>query len=119
LLFTRELQRRLDQVGSPVRALAAHPGYSSTNLQGHTGSRLNGVMLNIGERLVATDAEFGARQKLFAIAQDLPGAADIRPRFGFVGPTQPAARSTRARDSGTAKALWELSEQLTGTRFPL
>src|ERR1700757_569817 len=37
LLFTSELQRRLDQVGSPVRALAAHPGYSATNLQGHTG----------------------------------------------------------------------------------
>lgn len=37
LLFTSELQRRLDEVGSDVRALAAHPGYSSTNLQGHAG----------------------------------------------------------------------------------
>ncbi len=34
LLFTRELQQRLNAVGSPLRALAAHPGYSHTNLQG-------------------------------------------------------------------------------------
>src|SRR5262245_54874581 len=38
LLFTLELQRRLDEAGSDVRALAAHPGYAATNLQSHTGS---------------------------------------------------------------------------------
>src|SRR5215212_4321857 len=32
LLFLLELQRRLDDAGSPVRALAAHPGYAATNL---------------------------------------------------------------------------------------
>jgi NAD(P)-dependent dehydrogenase (short-subunit alcohol dehydrogenase family) len=119
LLFTSELQRRLDQVGSPVRALAAHPGYSATNLQGHTGSRVSGAFLNIGERLVATNADFGARQTLFAVAQDLPGNTYIGPRFGSVGPTQPVGRSVAARKADTAKALWELSEQLTGTKFPL
>jgi NAD(P)-dependent dehydrogenase (short-subunit alcohol dehydrogenase family) len=119
LLFTSELQRRLDEVGSPVRALAAHPGYSATNLQGHTGSRVSGAFLNIGERLVATDADFGARQTLFAVAQDLPGNTYIGPRFGSVGPTQPVGRSVAARKADTASALWELSEQLTGTKFPL
>jgi NAD(P)-dependent dehydrogenase (short-subunit alcohol dehydrogenase family) len=119
LLFTSELQRRLDQVGSPVRALAAHPGYSATNLQEHTGSRVSGAFLNIGERLVATNADFGARQTLFAVAQDLPGNTYIGPRFGSVGPTQPVGRSAAARKADTATALWELSEQLTGTKFPL
>ena len=38
LLFTSELQRRLDAAGSPVKSLAAHPGYSATNLQGQTGN---------------------------------------------------------------------------------
>ena len=37
LLFTSELQRRLDAAGSPLRALAAHPGWSHTNLQGNSG----------------------------------------------------------------------------------
>jgi NAD(P)-dependent dehydrogenase (short-subunit alcohol dehydrogenase family) len=40
LLFTLELQRRLAQAGSAVRALAAHPGYAATNLQRRTGSRI-------------------------------------------------------------------------------
>jgi NAD(P)-dependent dehydrogenase (short-subunit alcohol dehydrogenase family) len=40
LLFTSELQRRLDAAGSPLKALVAHPGYSATNLQGHTGNRM-------------------------------------------------------------------------------
>jgi NAD(P)-dependent dehydrogenase (short-subunit alcohol dehydrogenase family) len=119
LLFTSELQRRLKAAGSSVRALAAHPGYSSTNLQGHTGSGLNDALLKIGDSLVATDADFGARQTLFAVAQELPGDTFVGPRFGFRGPTQPVGRSRRARNADTAKALWELSEQLTGTKFPL
>ncbi len=117
LLFTSELQRRLDQVGSPVRALAAHPGYSSTNLQGHASG--GGALLSIGERFVATDADFGARQTLFAVAQDLPGNTYVGPRFGYLGRTQPVGRSRGARDADMAKVLWELSEQLTGTKFPL
>jgi NAD(P)-dependent dehydrogenase (short-subunit alcohol dehydrogenase family) len=119
LLFTSELQRRLDAAGSSVRALAAHPGYSSTNLQGHTGSGLNDALLKVGDSLVATNADFGARQTLFAVAQDLPGDTFVGPRFGFRGPTQAVGRSRRARNADTAKALWELSEQLTGTKFPL
>ena len=38
LLFTYELQRRLAASGSSLKALASHPGYASTNLQGHTES---------------------------------------------------------------------------------
>jgi NAD(P)-dependent dehydrogenase (short-subunit alcohol dehydrogenase family) len=119
LLFTSELQRRLDGAGSSMRSIAAHPGYSSTNLQGHTGSGLNDAALKFGDWLVATDADFGARQTLFAVAQDLPGDTFVGPRFGFRGPTQPVGRSRRARQADTASSVWELSEQLTGTKFPL
>jgi NAD(P)-dependent dehydrogenase (short-subunit alcohol dehydrogenase family) len=119
LLFTSELQQRLDQAGSPVRALAAHPGYSATNLQGHIAGRFSIAFMAIGDRLVATDADFGARQSLFAVSRDLPGNTFVGPRFGFYGRTQPVGRSQAARQIGTATALWELSEQLTGTKFPL
>ena len=119
LLFTNELQRRLDAVGSPVRSLAAHPGYSATNLQGHSGNRISDALTNFGDRLVATDADFGARQTLFAVSQDLPRNTFIGPRFGMWGRTQPVGRTFLARRTETAKALWELSEQLTGTKFPL
>jgi hypothetical protein len=119
LLFTSELQRRLDQAGSTTKALAAHPGYSATNLQGHSAGWFSNAFTSVGDRLVATDAEFGARQTLYAVAQDLPGNTYVGPRFGMLGPTQPVGRSRRARQPETAKALWELSEQLTGTKFPL
>jgi NAD(P)-dependent dehydrogenase (short-subunit alcohol dehydrogenase family) len=119
LLFTSELQRRAAAAGSSVLALAAHPGYSDTNLQGHSASRINGALMNVGNRLMATDADFGARQTLYAASQDLPGDTYIGPRFGQLGRTQPVGRSPLARNAKKAAALWELSEQLTDTKFPL
>ena len=119
LLFTSELQRRLTAAGSPLRALAAHPGYSHTNLQGASGRKLGDTLMSAVTRVVATDADFGARQTLYAASQDLPGDTFVGPRFGQIGRTQPVARSRRARDAATAAALWSLSEQLTKTEFPL
>jgi hypothetical protein len=68
---------------------------------------------------LATDADFGARQTLFAASQDLPGDTFVGPRFGMWGPTRPVSRSGRAKHADTATALWELSAQLTDTKFPL
>src|ERR1700694_156639 len=119
LLFTSELQRRLADAGSPLRAVAAHPGYSQTNLQGKSGRKLGDAVMNIGGRLLATDADFGARQSLYAVSQDVPGDNFIRPRFGSLGHTKPVGRSPLAKRADTAKALWELSEQLTDTKFSL
>lgn len=119
LMFTSELQRRLAASGSSVRALAAHPGYSATNLQGHSGSRFGTAIAALGNRHLATDVTFGARQTLYAASQDLPGDSFVGPRFGQWGPTGPVGRSPLARRTDTQKGLWELSEQLTGTSYPL
>ena len=116
LLFTSELQRRLERTGSAVRAVAAHPGYSATNLQGHSGNRVTDAVLSVGNRL-ATDADYGARQTLYAASQDIPGDSFIGPRFAMAGPTRSVARSPLARNRDTAIALWELSEHLTDTTF--
>lgn len=119
LLFTSELQRRLDAAGSPLRALAAHPGWSHTNLQGNSGRRLGDAAVLAVDRIVSTDADFGARQTLYAVSQDLPGDTFVGPRFGLYGRTQPTWRNWPAKRAGTAAALWGLSERLTGTTFPL
>jgi NAD(P)-dependent dehydrogenase (short-subunit alcohol dehydrogenase family) len=119
LLFTSELQRRLDTVGSSLRALAAHPGFSNTNLQGHSGRKFGDALMSFGARLIATDADFGARQTLYAASQELPDNTFVGPRFGIWGRTQPVGRSRLAKRAATAAALWELSEQLTTTKFPL
>lgn len=119
LLFTQELQRRLDAAGSTVKSLAAHPGYSSTNLQGHSGNQLGTRFWDVGNSLLATSADFGARQTLYAASQDLPGNSYVGPKFGLRGPTGVGPRSPLASNAETAKALWGLSEQLTGTGFPV
>ncbi|RAV01342.1 oxidoreductase [Mycolicibacter senuensis] len=120
LLFTSELQRRLVAAGSPLLALAAHPGYSSTNLQGHTGNRVgDALMRTIGNGLLATSPDFGARQTLHAASQDLSGNTFVGPRFAFIGGTGSVGRSLLAKRGSTAAGLWTLSEQLTGVQFPL
>jgi NAD(P)-dependent dehydrogenase (short-subunit alcohol dehydrogenase family) len=118
LLFTSELQRRLQTAGSKLRAVAAHPGYSRTNLQGHSGHLIGDALMSVGNKL-ATDADFGARQTLYAISQDVPGNSFIGPAFGMFGRTKPVGRSPLAKRDATAAALWELSERLTDTKFPL
>jgi NAD(P)-dependent dehydrogenase (short-subunit alcohol dehydrogenase family) len=118
LLFTSELQRRLQVAGSKLLAVAAHPGYSHTNLQGHSGHRIGDALMSVGNRL-ATDADFGARQTLYAISQDVAGNSFIGPAFGVFGRTRPVGRSPLAKRDATAGALWEISERLTDTKFPL
>ncbi|UXA17134.1 oxidoreductase [Mycobacterium sp. SMC-4] len=119
LLFTSELQRKLTATGSAVRAVAAHPGYSATNLQGQSGNRIGTRIALLGNRFMATDADFGARQTLYAVAADVPGDSFIGPRYMSRGATGPCWRSPLARDRAKAAGLWSLSEDLTGVRFPL
>ncbi|MGV0805879.1 oxidoreductase [Mycolicibacterium setense] len=119
LMFTSELQRRLTASGSQVRALAAHPGYSATNLQGQTGNKFGARMMATANRVFASEPSFGARQTLFAVSQEVPGDSFIGPRFGQFGPSGPVGRSPLARRAGSQRALWELSEQLTKTTYPL
>jgi NAD(P)-dependent dehydrogenase (short-subunit alcohol dehydrogenase family) len=121
LLFTLELQRRLTAVGSTVRALAAHPGYSATSLQFRSESPLENRLMAVGNRLFAQTDEAGARPTLFAATQDLPGASYVGPdgigeQRGY--PTL-VGRSAEASDVEMAKRLWTLSEELTGVTFPL
>jgi NAD(P)-dependent dehydrogenase (short-subunit alcohol dehydrogenase family) len=121
LLFTSELQRRLEERGSDVRAVAAHPGYASTNLQGHTGNLLQHVGMWLGNKLIAQSDEQGAWPTLYAATQDIPGDSYVGPdgfREGRGHPTL-VGRSHAAQDTETARKLWELSEQLTGVSFPV
>jgi NAD(P)-dependent dehydrogenase (short-subunit alcohol dehydrogenase family) len=121
LLFTLELQRRLTAVGSPVRALAAHPGWAATNLQGRTGNRLLDAGASVANRVFAQSAAMGSLPTLFAAVTDLPGGS-------YVGPGGPGemrghptlvGRSRAASDPDTARWLWEASERLTGVGFGL
>ena len=121
LLFTAELQRRLTAAGSPVVAHACHPGYSATNLQTHHANPLMNKLMWIGNKVLATSAEFGARPTFHAVTADLPPDSYIGPSGfqGLRGASGPNPRSRQARDADAARRLWEISEERTGTAFPL
>jgi NAD(P)-dependent dehydrogenase (short-subunit alcohol dehydrogenase family) len=123
LLFALELQRRLTAAGSSVRALAAHPGYAATNLQGKSGHKIGDLIVRgAGNRLIAQSAAQGALPTLRAATDDLPGGSYLGPdgRREQRGrhPTL-VGRSTEASDVELAKRLWTASEDLTGTSFPV
>ena len=121
LLFTAELQRRLSAAGSRVFATAAHPGYAATNLQFHSGRRTVDLLSMIGNRVLAQDEDGGALPTLYAALAPVPGDSFAGPG-GFMeqrGAPKLVGRSSAAKDTVVARRLWEVSEQLTGVRFPL
>ncbi len=121
LLFTAELQRRLSAAGSPVLATAAHPGYAATNLQFHSQRRWMDLISVAGNRLIAQDEDGGALPTLYAAVADVPGNSFAGPG-GFMeqrGAPKLVGRSKAAQDTAVARRLWEVSEELTGVRFPL
>ncbi|MCX8528279.1 MAG: oxidoreductase, partial [Candidatus Nanopelagicales bacterium] len=84
LLFTAELQRRLDAAGVPMLALAAHPGYANTNLQSvapaMSGKSMQAKFMSTGNKYFAQSAERGALPTLFAAtAPGLPGDTYVGP----------------------------------------
>jgi NAD(P)-dependent dehydrogenase (short-subunit alcohol dehydrogenase family) len=123
LLFTGELQRRLTEAGSTVKATAAHPGYAATNLQSHSGSRVVAfAMKQLGNRLIAQDAAGGALPTLYAAVADIPGGSFAGPSgpfgLGLRGAPTLVGRSAAAGDEQVARRLWTVSETLTGVSFP-
>jgi NAD(P)-dependent dehydrogenase (short-subunit alcohol dehydrogenase family) len=123
LLFAFELQRRSDTAGSPLRSLAAHPGYAATNLQFQSAqmedSTVSRVFNTVANTLFAQSDAAGAWPTLFAATQDLPGGA-------FVGPGGPGetrghpklvGATSQARSEQDATRLWAVSEELTGVAY--
>jgi NAD(P)-dependent dehydrogenase (short-subunit alcohol dehydrogenase family) len=118
LLFVFELQRRAD---GKLESLAAHPGYSATNLQfagpAHWYERASMALTN---RLIAQSADQGALPALYAATMtDVPGGSYIGPD-GFLearGYPHPVTAAGKAYDPGVARRLWEVSETLTGVHY--
>lgn len=117
LLFSLELQRRLEQSGSPVRSIIAHPGIAKTNLVSHVGG-ISGWMNGVAQPLL-NDAENGALPTLFALTEDIPGNSYVGP--DSVGSIRgyPAVRkpSSSARNLKNAAALWDATIDLVGSEL--
>jgi NAD(P)-dependent dehydrogenase (short-subunit alcohol dehydrogenase family) len=120
LLFMLELDRRARAAGLPLVSVAAHPGYSATNLQFAAPPLVDRAVMRVLNVVVAQSADKGALSPLYAATMpDLPPAS-------YVGPDGPGewrgsphltGMSKRAQDPETARRLWEVSESLTGVSY--
>lgn len=126
LLFTSELQRRLDLIGSSTKAMVAHPGYSATNLtSGSARLRQKALQAKVSDavsNLFGQDAQQGALPILFAAtAPNLAGNSYVGPDGWkeWKGKPTLVERTSAASDSNAARELWDVSEVLTGVHFPL
>lgn len=123
LLFTLELDRRIRAAGQPRRAIAAHPGYASTNLQQTTadgyGGNPFGWALRQTTALVAQPSEAGAWPSVEAAAGDIESGDYRGPSIlEMWGAPARSSRSGAARDLDAAARLWAFSERLTGVSWP-
>jgi NAD(P)-dependent dehydrogenase (short-subunit alcohol dehydrogenase family) len=120
LLFTYELERRLEANGHNPIAVAAHPGLSETHLADHFwGSHLN-KLFHGSMKFFIQSADMGA----------LPGiraAVDPEVKGGqYYGPDGPSERkgypvlvdsNQASHDEENARRLWQVSEELTGVKY--
>ncbi|HSW13362.1 MAG TPA: oxidoreductase [Solimonas sp.] len=123
LMFHFELQRRLEQAGSGVLAVAAHPGYSATNIGFGTKDKTpwwKRLAMNIGNALFAQSAAKGSLPSLYAATVTDIRSGDYIGPDGFVEfmghPKRVNCRPV-ARDPEQTQRLWTLSQQLTGVSY--
>lgn len=122
LLFMRELQARLDALGSDTISVSAHPGYAATDLQNPEKTRgvpFSGLMNSIGNRFFAQSAAMGALPQLYAAtASDVQGGQFFGPQtLSLWGYPRLEPLLPHALDESAAARLWAVSEALTGVTY--
>ncbi len=125
LLFTLELQRKAAAAGWSLRSLAAHPGWSATNLQFSGPKMAQNVVgkytTKVANAVIGQSAEDGALPQLRAATDPAAESGEYYGPDGFMemrGKPVIVDRSSDAQDEINAAALWELSEELTDVTFP-
>ncbi|MGH6616942.1 SDR family oxidoreductase [Sphingomonas sp.] len=127
ILFAFELQRRSDRHGCDLMSNAAHPGYARTGLQsggpalGRTGPSPMQWLSKVAEPFISQSAAAGALPTLFAATSPdaVPkGYYGPTGRFELIGRVGDAVIGKEAQDEAVAARLWQVSEELTGVRFP-
>ncbi len=119
LLFTYELQRRLESAGSPAAALAAHPGWSETEiLRDFRGIRFIQPLIGPMRNSAAT----GALATLRAATDPAAAGGEFCGPDGLFemrGHPVLVGSSDRSHDIELQRQVWTASEDATGVTFPI
>jgi len=123
LLFSYELQRRIERAGLRMSAIACHPGAADTNLVFLDPSDDRASWRDrVARRMpfLAQSTQMGALPSLYAgFSPDAVGGAYYGPRglFGWRGYPKRVGSSKRSRDEDLAARLWDVSEKLSGVVY--
>jgi len=125
LLFAQELHRRVVAAGSPVSAVACHPGVSWTNLFARQmrdeGRGWIVPALQLIRPVVFQSATAGAQPTLRALDPATPSGSFVGPKLlnQWRGRPELLDVYTTGSDPATARRLWELTEQILELPLPV
>ncbi len=119
--FALELNHRLERAGAPAVSLAAHPGFSNTDLQAHSAREHGGA----SQRFFAKTVQWVGMPPSRGALPQLRAATDREARGGelyvprWVNSGSPVRRPvTGSRNRpDSLQTLWDLSESATGIEF--
>ena len=121
LMFAYELQRRLTARDASPVAVAAHPGFSNTELGRNMPAPLRRGATLFAPYLSQAPA-MGALPTLRAATDPAVLGGQYYGPGGFreaLGHPVVVASSARSHDAGIQRRLWAVSEELTGVTFPV
>ncbi len=116
LYFTYELAKKLEGNPDAPIVVAAHPGWTATDLQRHSG------LFNFMNRFIAQDIAMGALPTLYAAVGPSVQSGDYYGPEGmieFKGYPKKVSSNKLSHDGAVATKLWDLSEESTGVHFNL
>ncbi len=114
LLFTYELNRRIKKADYSVLSVAAHPGWTHTNLSRHIGFK------DFISPIFAQKQYMGALPALYAaVAADVKGGDYYGPGGWreIKGYPEKVESNELSHDLQTASELWDLSEEMIKMKF--
>lgn len=114
IFFTRELSRRVEMDGRNPMVVAAHPGWTKTDLQRHSG------LANFLNPFFAQDIKMGALPTLYAAVAGDVKSGDYYGPSGWQemkGYPKKVGMNAKTENLDKSKRLWEISEKQTGSEF--
>ena len=116
LLFTFELQRKLEALNSDTISVAAHPGGADTNLGRYVSDNWVFKLLKQITKPIIQTAAMGALPSLRAATDHKTKGGDYYGPGGFMGMKGYPVKvdcSDKAKDFDRARRLWSVSKELT------
>jgi NAD(P)-dependent dehydrogenase (short-subunit alcohol dehydrogenase family) len=120
LIFSLELQRRINAKGHQVLSVGAQPGANKTELARHMSEEAHAAAVQRVGQLM--DPWQGALPSLYAAVEDkIIGGALYGPDQdgGYRGYPAQAVITLNAIDEAVGQKLWEFAEAVTGVYYPL